>query len=106
MHTTVLAEIAAQRAADLHREAARQRLLLELRASRKPTVRRRRIWARLFVRRPRPAVVVATAPPDPSRQAMASGPAVARRRPAVARARIAVPVESGRREGASNGAAQ
>jgi hypothetical protein len=50
-------DIVAQHVADLHRQAAKQRLLRELRASRKPAVRRRRIWERLTVRRPRPAAM-------------------------------------------------
>jgi hypothetical protein len=63
-------EIVAQHVADLHRQAAEQRLLRELRASRNPTVHRRRIWQRLTVRRPRPAVMTRTPP--------ANGPAMAR----------------------------
>jgi hypothetical protein len=59
MHAIARAEIVAQHLADLHRQAAKQRLLRELRASRKPTVRRR-IWERLTVRRPRPAVTTRT----------------------------------------------
>jgi hypothetical protein len=62
MHTIAHDEIVAQHLADLHRQAAKQRLLRELRASRKPTVHRRRIWERLTVRRPRPAVT--TKPPQ------------------------------------------
>jgi hypothetical protein len=58
-------EIAAQRMADLHREAAKQRLLRELRASRKPTLRRRRIWERASIRRPRPAVMTRIPPAGP-----------------------------------------
>jgi hypothetical protein len=54
-------EIAAQRVADLHRQAARQRLLHELRASHKPAVRRRR-WEWLPVRRPQPAATTQTRP--------------------------------------------
>jgi hypothetical protein len=57
MHIIARDEIVAQHAADLHRQAAKQRLLRELRASRKPTVHRRRIWERLTVRRPRPEVL-------------------------------------------------
>jgi len=56
MYTIASDEIAAQHVADLHRQAAKQRLLRELRASRKPAVQRRRIWERLTLRRPRPAV--------------------------------------------------
>jgi hypothetical protein len=58
MYTIAREEIAAQHAADLQQQAAKQRLLRELRADRKPTVRRRRIWERLTLRRPRPAVTV------------------------------------------------
>jgi hypothetical protein len=65
MYTIARDEIAAQRAADLHRQAAKQRLLRELRASRKPTVQRRRIWERLTVRRPRPAVMTGGPPAAP-----------------------------------------
>jgi hypothetical protein len=57
MHIIGRDEIVTQHMADLHRQAAKQRLLRELRASRKPTVRRRRIWERLTVRRPRPEVL-------------------------------------------------
>jgi hypothetical protein len=54
-------EIAAQHVAELHREAAKQRLVRQLRASRKPTnVQRRRIWERLTFRRPKPAVMTKT----------------------------------------------
>ena len=77
MHNPLVAEIAAQRAADLHREAAKQRLLLALRASRKPTVRRRRIWGPLTARRPRPAVVLRISPAGPV--AARGGQATARR---------------------------
>jgi hypothetical protein len=56
MYTIAGDEIVAQRVAELHRQAAKQRLLRELRASRKPTIHRRRIWEWLTVRRPRPAI--------------------------------------------------
>ena len=46
MHIIARDEILAQRVADLHRQAARQRLLRELRARRKPTAPRPRIWDR------------------------------------------------------------
>jgi hypothetical protein len=62
MYTIGRDEIVAQRVADLHRQAAKQRLLRELRASRKPAVHRRRIWEWLTVRRPRPAVMTRTPP--------------------------------------------
>jgi hypothetical protein len=65
MHIAFHEEIAAQRAAELHQQAAKQRLLRELRASRKPTGRRPRIWERLTVRRPRPAVMTRTPPARP-----------------------------------------
>jgi hypothetical protein len=60
MYTIAREEIAAQHAADLHQQAARQRLLRELRASRNPTAQRRRIRERLTLRRPRPAVTTMT----------------------------------------------
>jgi len=49
VYPTIRDEIVAQRIADLHRQAARQRLLRELRPSRNPTVHPRliRIWERL-----------------------------------------------------------
>lgn len=65
MHIAFREEIAAHRAAELYRQAAKQRLLRELRASRKPTVHRWRIWERLTVRRPRPAVITRTPPAAP-----------------------------------------
>jgi hypothetical protein len=65
VHSIARDEIVAQYVADLHRQAAKQRLLRELRASRKPTVPRRRIWERLTVRRPRPAVMTRTPPTGP-----------------------------------------
>jgi hypothetical protein len=77
MHTISRDEIVAQHVADLHRQAAKQRLLRELRASRKPTVHRRRIWERLTVRRPRPAVMTRTPPAGP---VVASGRQTAARR--------------------------
>jgi hypothetical protein len=65
MHTIARDEIVAQHVADLHRQAAKQRLLRELRASRTPTVHRWRIWERLTVRRPRAAVMTRTPPAGP-----------------------------------------
>lgn len=56
MHTILRDALVAQRVTDMHREAAKQRLLRELRASHKPSVRRRRIREWLTVRRPRPAL--------------------------------------------------
>jgi hypothetical protein len=41
--------------ADLHRQATKQRLLRQLRASRRATVQRRRNGERLTFRRPQPA---------------------------------------------------
>jgi hypothetical protein len=55
MHTIFHDEIVAQRVADLHRQAAEQRLLRELHASRRRVVHRRRVSERLTVRRLRPA---------------------------------------------------
>jgi hypothetical protein len=52
MYTIARDEIVAQHVADLHRQAARQRLVRELRARRKPTAPRPRIWERLTIRRP------------------------------------------------------
>jgi hypothetical protein len=60
-------EIAAQHVADLHRHAAKQRLLRELRASGKPILQRRRIWEWLTVRRPRPVVMTRTLSANRSR---------------------------------------
>ena len=66
MHIIARDEIVAQRVADLHRQATKQRLLRELRASRKPTVHPRRIWEQLTLRRrPRPAVMTTTPPARP-----------------------------------------
>jgi len=70
MHPSFSEEIAAQHVAELHREAATQRLVRQLRASRKPTIQRRRLWERLTFRHPQPAVMTKT----PS----ANGPVVAR----------------------------
>ena len=77
MHFIFRDEIGAQRMADLHRQAAKQRLLRELRASDKPTVHRRRIWERLTIRRPRPAVIKRIPPAGPA--AARGGQAAARR---------------------------
>jgi hypothetical protein len=55
-------EIAAQHVADLHRQAANQRLVRQLRASRKRTVQRRRLCERLAFQRPQPAVMTRTSP--------------------------------------------
>jgi hypothetical protein len=83
MYTIGRDEIVAQRVADLHRQAAKQRLLRELRASRKPAVHRRRIWEWLTLRRPRPAVMTRTHQPMELSW------------PAVARPRLAALAESG-----------
>ncbi|HYY80544.1 MAG TPA: hypothetical protein VFD04_15375 [Actinomycetes bacterium] len=58
MYPSIRDELVAQRVADLHRQAARQRLLRQLHAARPPAARRRRpgIWRRLALRRPRPAL--------------------------------------------------
>jgi hypothetical protein len=65
MHIIARDEILAQRVADLHRQAARQRLVRELRARRKLTALRPRIWERLTIRRPRPVVLTRTPPTEP-----------------------------------------
>jgi hypothetical protein len=58
MYPSIRDELVAQRVADLHRQAARQRLLRQLHAGRPPAARRRqaRTWLRLRLRRPRPAL--------------------------------------------------
>jgi hypothetical protein len=58
MYPSIRAELADQRIADLHRQAARQRLLRDLHANRKPAVRPRQpwVWWRWPLRRPRPAL--------------------------------------------------
>ena len=65
MHIIARDEIVAQRVADLHRQAARQRLVRELRARPKPTAPHPRIWERLTIRRPRPVVLTRTPPTEP-----------------------------------------
>jgi hypothetical protein len=65
MYTIARDEIVAQHVADLHRQATRQRLVRELRARRKPTAPRPRIWERLTIRRPRPVVLTRTPPTEP-----------------------------------------
>jgi hypothetical protein len=65
MHTIARDEILAQHVADLHRQAARQRLLRELRARRRPTAPRPRIWEWLTIRRSRPVVLTRTPPTEP-----------------------------------------
>jgi hypothetical protein len=65
MHIIARDEILAQHVADLHRQAARQRLVRELRTRRKPTVVHRWIWERLTIRRPRPVVLTRTPPTEP-----------------------------------------
>jgi hypothetical protein len=56
MYLVLPEQLAAQRIAELHQQAARQRLIRELRArpSERP-VRHRRRMRRLLLRRPRPA---------------------------------------------------
>jgi hypothetical protein len=56
MYTILSGEIAAQRIADLHRQATEDRLARHARAGRKRTTRDRRRWKRLTIRRPRPAM--------------------------------------------------
>ena len=77
MHPIARDEIVAQHVADLHRQAARQRVVRELRARRKPTAPRPRIWERLTIRRPRPVVLTRTPPTEP---VVAGGPQIPARR--------------------------
>jgi hypothetical protein len=65
MYTIARDELVAQHVADLHRQAARQRLVRQLRVRRKPTAPRLWIWERLTIRRPRPAVMTRTPPTEP-----------------------------------------
>jgi hypothetical protein len=65
MYTVARDELVTQHVADLHQQAARQRLLRELRARRKPTTLRHRIWERLTIRRPQPVVLTRTPPTEP-----------------------------------------
>jgi hypothetical protein len=55
MHPELTHELAAQRIADLHRQAAAERLAGEVRAGHRRAGRRRRAWGRLPSRQPRPA---------------------------------------------------
>jgi hypothetical protein len=56
MYPVSTQELAAQRIAELHRQAAEQRLVRELRAGTgRATRRRRSVWERLRFRQPRPA---------------------------------------------------
>ena len=58
MHPTIAGQIAAQRTAEWHQRAARQRLIRQLRAAgaaRSRNGRARIGWARLSLRRSRPA---------------------------------------------------
>jgi hypothetical protein len=56
MHPALTQQLAAQHIAQLHQQAARQRLIRELRARPgRATRRRRRVWERLPLRRQRPA---------------------------------------------------
>jgi hypothetical protein len=48
-------ELAAQRIAELHRQAARQRLIRQLQHDRGRAHPRRPVWRRWLVRQPRPA---------------------------------------------------
>lgn len=56
MHPLFTQAHAAQHIAELHQQAARQRLLRRLRASPGPATRRRGVRVRLWFRRPRPAM--------------------------------------------------
>jgi hypothetical protein len=58
MHPTITSQIAAQRIAELHQQAARQRLARQLRTGSAPSPRIDRLrggWARLGFRHSRPA---------------------------------------------------
>jgi hypothetical protein len=56
MHPVLTQQLAAQHIAELHRQAARQRLIRELRTGPgRATRRRRAVWDRLPFRRPRAA---------------------------------------------------
>jgi hypothetical protein len=58
MHPTITAQIAAQCTAEWHQQAARQRLVHQLRAAGAASPRNGRVrtgWARLSLRRSRPA---------------------------------------------------
>jgi hypothetical protein len=55
MYLVLPEQLAAQRIAELHQQAARQRLIRELRARPERAVRHRRRMRRLLLRRPRPA---------------------------------------------------
>jgi hypothetical protein len=77
MYTIARDELVAQRVADLHRQAARQRLVRELHARRKPATLRR-IWEQLTIRRPGPVVLTRTPPTEP---VVADGAQTPARRP-------------------------
>ena len=58
MHPTITSQIAAQRIAQWHQQAARQRLVHQLRAAGAASTRNGRVragWMRLSLRRSRPA---------------------------------------------------
>ena len=58
LHPTIASQIAAQRIAELHQQAARQRLVCELRAGVAESPANGRVragWVRLGLRRSRPA---------------------------------------------------
>jgi hypothetical protein len=56
MHPEMTQQLAVQHIAELHQQAARQRLVRELRTRPgRATRRRRAVWERLLFRRPRPA---------------------------------------------------
>jgi hypothetical protein len=75
MYTVARDELVAQHVADLHRQADRHRLVRQLRARRKPTAPRPRIWERLTIRRPRPALMTSTPPAEPAVAGGAQTPA-------------------------------
>ncbi len=56
MHPVLTQQLAAQHIAELHQQAARQRLVRELRTGPgRATGHRRAVWERLLLRRARPA---------------------------------------------------
>jgi hypothetical protein len=55
MHPELTRQLVAQYIAELHQQAARQRLVRELRTGPGRATRHRRVWQRLRLRQPRPA---------------------------------------------------
>jgi hypothetical protein len=55
MHPVLTQQLAAQHIAELHQQAATQRLIRELRTGPGRPTRRRVVWGRLRFRQPRPA---------------------------------------------------